>query len=76
MGEIEEAIEKVYSGLLSRERDPSPQLVLLMCNCTGLPKEFVIEYLKATRNSVLDWFDANEGLLRYMAASRMDGGRE
>ncbi len=72
MREIDEAIEQLYSQLLSRERDPSPQLVLLMCECTGLPKEVVITYLKGVRNHILDWFDDNEGLLRYMAASRMD----
>jgi hypothetical protein len=69
--EINEQMEEVWARLLGRDQEPSPTLVLLMCQSTGLPKEVVIAYLKASRNHILDWCDANEDLLRYMAASRM-----
>ena len=76
--ENDRAVEKVMDELLSRDREPSPLLVLLkMEDTSGMTAEQikakrvqVVAELKAFRNTALDWFDANVGLIKYQAACR------
>lgn len=71
---LNDSIEKVFSELLSRDEDPPETLVMLMCDSGGFDRDAVVAYLKDTRNYIHDWFDAHEGLIHYMVASRQQGG--
>jgi hypothetical protein len=76
MSDMNSAIQQVFNGLLSRDRDPSPTLVILMMgDISGMSKdeivakrEQVVNYLKSSRNTMLDWFDEHKDIIHYQAA--------